>query len=269
VPYAHHQHKAHRAFEKAPEALYLSPHFSIVPSRWEIAKRSIAVFEEKRMEDISLRDRPFSTSERLVRHWPLHLAGIFGLLGLIHILQFFPVLPFFYPSLLLYRGVGVLHWVLAYSFFFWWGRREEREHRMRQGMHLISGVLTALFGLLILMMCGLSMQALYSCPGFCQYTPKASLVVDGSTYHVASTESWDDTLTQEDFFLYQCDLSGLWCHEVKKVGSITHSDASNKYPYHPSTVSVRVVDHRLLIEYAYGSEEMVGEYPLPERALSK
>jgi hypothetical protein len=56
---------------------------------------------------------------------------------------------------------------------------------------------------------------------------------------------------------------------VKKVGSITHSDASNKYPYHPSTVSVRVVDHRLLIEYAYGSEEMVGEYPLPERALSK
>jgi hypothetical protein len=221
------------------------------------------------MEALSFMDRPFSTSERLGRHWPLHLAGIFGLLGLIHLLQFFPVVPFFYPSLLLYRVVGVLPWVLASSFLFWWERREERAHRMRQGMRLISALLTALFGLLILIMCGLSMQTLYSCPGFCQYTPKASLIVDGSTYHVASTESWDDTLTQEDFFLYQCDLSGLWCHEVKKVGSITHSDAINKYSDHPSTASLRVVDHRLLIEYAYGSEEMVGEYSLPGKALSK
>ncbi|GHO47479.1 hypothetical protein [Ktedonospora formicarum] len=130
-------------------------------------------------------------------------------------------------------------------------------------MRLRGCAFIVLFGLLLLLMGGLSLGAVGGCPSFvgCKYTPKASLVVEGHTYYVASTESWNDSLIQEDFYLYQCDPFGWWCHQVEKVGSVL-PDAVSKYPYPTSKVFLQVIHHYLVIECKYGSASIKYEYPL-------
>jgi len=174
---------------------------------------------------------------------------------------------FFYPFLLTYPAFNILLWLLGCCFLIWWGIREGRKRETVLALRLIACALGILATVLIPPLCGfIALYTIFNCTGCGYYTHKASITVEDSTYRVASQWYAPDTGAEEEFSLYQCDFSGLWCHEVKKIGSF---DAEAlKYPHPSSVVSLAVSDESLLIQCTYdGYTAITASYPL-QRASS-
>jgi hypothetical protein len=188
-----------------------------------------------------------SSGKGFLFHWPL-LAGILCLLSDCILFLYLPyrkgldafVYPYFsFGEVLLYVCL-----LLSSSFFLFEGIKQGEQSQWaawhRGGFHAFF-VLSVLFYGTISMVGVAWGNQVVSCKlspstQTCGVTPKGSIRVQQTIYHVSSHIHEDTGYYIEAFDLYRCESSALWCHDEGEIGEIINGDQSTSI----STVALKV-----------------------------